>query len=304
MKLWRHVVTLTVVGVVSVSDLLTKRWAEENLATQDHLLPVRAEGAHTVGDAIRQRFPELTDADLSQAVYRVNEAVKFSGEERLIEVASQWSPLYGFLAFPSGRLDKFATRIALPNRDEAETVTLVSLLKMRLPHLDDKERKATLEKGLFPFRGPVDLVDPSSPATEGALYALAKREIILIPNHLDFSYAENPAGAWGLLSGVDDDLRRNIFFVLSIVAIGVVLYLLIRPPSQSLLSLIALSAILGGAIGNVVDRLTLHYVVDFIHMYWGDYHWPRYNIADIGITLGVVALLLSSWARGRKQKDP
>lgn len=316
----RYTIVLSVVVVTLALDLWTKRWAERNLATDIHLLPVVAQGVlpgTTVGDVVRSRWPDLDDRTLTGSVYRVESGRRFSPDLSLLRLVDDGQPIRGLFVFDRGDFSAFARRVTLPDlaseerrlaqpgltldevraraRRALDGLTLDAFLAEVLPHLSKDERLSTIEKGLFLDRGRRDLVPPSSVAEEGALYLVGHRQVVLIPEHLDFSYVENPAGAWGLLADVDDDTRRTVFFVLSLVAIGVVVALLVRPPSDRLVPLVALGGILGGAIGNVVDRLTKHYVVDFIHMYWGEYHWPRYNIADIGITVGVVVLLLTSW---------
>ncbi len=323
----RYGVVFAVVALTAASDLWTKRWAERNLATDSHLLPVWARGiapGTLVGEVVRSRFPDLDDVSLQGSLFRVDTAMRFSPQDRVFRIVQNAPPITGFFVFDNGDVDGFARRVERPDpaaeerrialdnpglspeevrrRLGLDEVTLDAFLAQALPHLSDAQRRRTIEQGLFPARGRRDLVSPSSPAEEGALYLVGHRQVVLIPGHLDFSYVENPAGAWGMLADVDEDVRRTVFFVLSLVAIGVVVALLVRPPSERLVPLVALGGILGGAIGNVVDRLSTHYVVDFIHMYWGDYHWPRYNIADIGITVGVIVLLLASGPR--KPKAP
>jgi signal peptidase II len=66
---------------------------------------------------------------------------------------------------------------------------------------------------------------------------------------------------------------------------------------------LALALILGGALGNLVDRLLYGHVIDFIDLYYGDWHWPTFNIADSAITLGAALLLLDAFA-GHREKVP
>lgn len=77
----------------------------------------------------------------------------------------------------------------------------------------------------------------------------------------------------------------------ALVAIGVVAYLLVRSPGRLLLS-IGLALILGGALGNVIDRLRFGQVVDFLDFHAGGYHWPAFNVADSAITVGAALLIL------------
>ena len=65
---------------------------------------------------------------------------------------------------------------------------------------------------------------------------------------------------------------------------------------------LSLSSILGGAIGNVVDRLQHGYVVDFLDFYWGTSHFPSFNVADMGITLGAILLILDEVLRAKRAK--
>jgi signal peptidase II len=314
----RYGVVAGVTCLVAVTDLVTKRWAETALATEDHLIPIHQSDfpqAKTVRELARSRFPDLEDADLNGQVYCLREIPAFS-KETLVQDAflDAVSPL-GFFVFDRGDTRGFARRVFLVSfqrdveRDTARReldrvlkMPLAQFLSEKLSHLDEDDIEKTLKGGVFPIRSQDILVNPDSSVVNGAIYLLASRTITLIPNYLDFSYVENPAGAWGLLSGVDETTRKNVFFALSVVAIIAVLVLLVRPPGTDIWSLASLGMIMGGAIGNVVDRLTLGYVVDFIHMYWGNYHWPKYNVADIGITVGVVILFLISTFQKKKPR--
>jgi signal peptidase II len=318
----RYGIVLGVTVVLAVSDLVTKRWAETALATEEHLIPVHQSDfpqAKNVRELVKSRFSDIEEADLAGKVYCLPEIPSFSREILVQDALSDAVSPVGFFVFDKGDTRGFARRMFLVSfergferdmaRREFERVLkmpLADFLKQRLTHLDEDDIEKTLKGGVFPIRSQDILASPDSKVMNGAIYLLASRTITLIPNHLDFSYVENPAGAWGLLSGMDESTRKNVFFVLSLVAIVAVIVLLVRPPSTDIWSLASLGMIMGGAIGNVVDRLTLGYVVDFIHMFWGNYHWPKYNVADIGITVGVIVLLLISTfqkKKGRQEKD-
>jgi signal peptidase II len=90
------------------------------------------------------------------------------------------------------------------------------------------------------------------------------------------------------------------FFVVVAVAVSVALIAWLRQLQrhQAWLAL-ALALVLGGALGNVWDRITLGYVVDFVDLYYGDWHWPAFNIADSAITVGAIMLLLDA-VRGER----
>ena len=72
---------------------------------------------------------------------------------------------------------------------------------------------------------------------------------------------------------------------------GVILWMVFRLPQDQKVELLALSLIFGGALGNVIDRARLGEVIDFIDVYYHNYHWPAFNLADSAITIGVILLL-------------
>ena len=107
-----------------------------------------------------------------------------------------------------------------------------------------------------------------------------------------FSFLAN-AGGW----------QRWFFVVLAIVVSIVLLVWLIRLPRREWLSGLGLGLILGGAVGNVADRIRLGYVVDFIDVHWAGWHYPAFNVADSAITCGVALLLLDMILVGRRDKE-
>lgn len=117
--------------------------------------------------------------------------------------------------------------------------------------------------------------------------------VTLIRDYLDFTYAENCGGAWGLLHGARESLRRPFFLLVTIAAVAYIVHLYRTLERGQRVMKVALPLVLGGAIGNLVDRVRLGYVVDFIHMHWRHRsHWPTYNVADIAITVGIGLMLL------------
>jgi signal peptidase II len=117
------------------------------------------------------------------------------------------------------------------------------------------------------------------------------RRVQLIEGYLSFSYVRNPGAAWGFLARSSASFRRPFFIGISLVAMLFILYLFIRlEPGQRLL-LLALSLVMGGAIGNFIDRVRFNYVVDFIDFHIRQkFKWPTFNVADVAITIGVVFL--------------
>ena len=128
----------------------------------------------------------------------------------------------------------------------------------------------------------------------------------LIPGHLDFVLAKNRGGAWGLLQDTPESVRRPFFLVVSLLAIAFIVSLYRRlAPSQRALRW-GLPLVLGGALGNLIDRIRYSHVIDFIHahMKWGgkDHSWPTFNVADIAICIGVGLMAIDMFSGPKKPK--
>ncbi|HVF24134.1 MAG TPA: signal peptidase II [Pyrinomonadaceae bacterium] len=116
-------------------------------------------------------------------------------------------------------------------------------------------------------------------------------ERVLIPGFVRFLYTENPGIAFGQLQE-GGSFGRWFFVVLAVAAAIAVFYYFLRTPRNDDRVLGACALLLAGIVGNLTDRIRLGYVVDFIVVHAGEYHWPTFNIADASITIG--ALLLAS----------
>lgn len=103
--------------------------------------------------------------------------------------------------------------------------------------------------------------------------------------------AGNKGAAWGLFRDLPETWRVPFFVAIAAVAVVVIVLFYRSARGQKVLS-VALTLILGGALGNLADRVRLGYVVDFIDWYYGDWHWPTFNVADIAISVGVGLLLV------------
>jgi signal peptidase II len=90
--------------------------------------------------------------------------------------------------------------------------------------------------------------------------------------------------------------QRLFFSVIAMIASVVIVYMLRKHPTQKLFCF-ALALVLGGALGNLYDRLTLGYVVDFLFFHYQEYYWPAFNVADSAISVGVVLLLIDSFKK-------
>lgn len=119
-------------------------------------------------------------------------------------------------------------------------------------------------------------------------------QTIAVMPFVNFTYVHNTGAAFSFLSQAGGWQRW--FFALFAVVISLVLLVwLIRLKPHERLLAVALSLVLGGAIGNLIDRVALGYVIDFIDVYYQSWHWPVFNIADCAITIGVALLVLDSF---------
>ena len=107
----------------------------------------------------------------------------------------------------------------------------------------------------------------------------------IIKGFLDFIYTENPGIAFGQLQE-GGAFGRWFFVVLAVVAAVAVFYYFIRTPRNDDRVLGACALLLAGIVGNLTDRARLGYVIDFIVLHAGNYHWPTFNVADASITIG------------------
>jgi signal peptidase II len=130
-----------------------------------------------------------------------------------------------------------------------------------------------------------------------------RENISVIDGLFRFRYVENCASAFGLMNSVPEAFRFPFFLVVSFLALGFIPYLYIKTPPDQRLMLYGLPFILGGAVGNLLDRLIFRYVIDFIEWYitigQKVRQWPTFNIADVAIVVGIGLMVLQMIPRKR-----
>ena len=114
---------------------------------------------------------------------------------------------------------------------------------------------------------------------------------VLVHGLFDLVHVRNTGVAFSLLSNLDHRWVHPFLILATVLAVGAVLAYIAYLPCRGAAP-VGLGLILGGAIGNLIDRARLGYVVDFLDLYWRGHHWPTFNVADVGITVGVVLLLI------------
>lgn len=147
-------------------------------------------------------------------------------------------------------------------------------------------------------------------------HLMVGERIPIIDGIFDIVHVQNRGAAFGLFSNASESVRRPFFYTTSIAALLFLLYYFVTTPTEESSTLAALSLVLGGAIGNVSDRILRGSVVDFLSVHWYDtvwtptilgsslyipLDWPAFNVADSAITVGVFGLLATAF-RHRKAR--
>jgi len=128
--------------------------------------------------------------------------------------------------------------------------------------------------------------------------ALAHRPVPLVGDWLSLQLVYNPGAAFGIHVG---DYSRWVFMALALVALVVLGSMVRQTDGSQLLRLTALGLVCGGAVGNLIDRVTsARGVVDFIDVWIGPFHWPTFNVADMAVSCGAVLLAVILWNEGRR----
>ena len=116
--------------------------------------------------------------------------------------------------------------------------------------------------------------------------------ISVIPGFFRIAHLENPGAAFGIFSDTPTPLKLGLLIALSVIALVVVTILLWKSSTSLSSTSIGLALILGGAIGNLWDRILHHRVTDFLLFYYHQYEWPAFNLADSAIVVGATLLVL------------
>lgn len=121
--------------------------------------------------------------------------------------------------------------------------------------------------------------------------------ITVIPGFFNITYGTNPGAAFGFLAKAPPAFRTLFLILVSIVAIVLILYFIVKNKATDNLLTLSLSFIMGGAIGNLVDRVRAGEVTDFLDFSLASYHWPAFNMADSFISIGAVILIYEIFKR-------
>jgi signal peptidase II len=127
---------------------------------------------------------------------------------------------------------------------------------------------------------------------------------IVIPGFLDFTHVRNTGAAFGLLNAVDFPGKAVVIALVAFVALLVMASYAAQLPPAHRLARTGLTLVLGGAAGNLIDRIRQGYVVDYVDAYWRGWHFWAFNVADAAITIGVILIVLDLLRPPRAASQP
>jgi len=131
------------------------------------------------------------------------------------------------------------------------------------------------------------------------------QSIPIVPGYFDFTFVLNPGAAFSLLATLPERIRSPFFILISVAAAVLIVVYRARHLRGHRLATVSLGLILGGAVGNLIDRIRYGVVVDFLDAHVHQYHWPVFNVADSAISVGVTLLLIEmllEWRRERRSQ--
>ena len=124
----------------------------------------------------------------------------------------------------------------------------------------------------------------------------------VIDGFFNLVYVMNPGAAFGFLAGASATFRYIFFIGITTVAILAIIYYLVKSQHGSTVTVVSLTLIFGGAVGNLIDRIRFGAVVDFLDIYINTCHWPAFNVADSAITVGAILMIWEMITSTKKRK--
>lgn len=123
--------------------------------------------------------------------------------------------------------------------------------------------------------------------------------VTVIPGFFDITHVRNTGAAFGMLNSMDFAYKPAVMVIVALAALAAVASYALTLPATQRVARFGLALILGGAVGNLIDRATMGYVIDFVDVYWRGVHFWAFNVADSAITVGVTLMLLDVLGVGR-----
>lgn len=315
------IAVIALIAVWLVADLWSKHWADTTLADLRHPQVVRVtadEVGERIGEVVERRLglnPGPARDQALASLRRLSTPLSLTSEDRVFGPDAPGGKATGFYVFwrddltlPPRRVDKTtpfemsfwasqanpeASGGALMEAVQAEVreVTFPQWLSDRIRRVSEAGASSLLTGRIHPTGALSPPVAPASLIQEGDVFLVQRHEVNVMGDWWKFSYAENTGAAFGFLKSVNANLRESIFGVLTLIVIFFIGRIIWQTPARHRLIHLSMASVLGGALGNLVDRVRYGYVIDFIDMHLGFMHWPTYNIADIAISVGVGLLI-------------
>jgi signal peptidase II len=127
------------------------------------------------------------------------------------------------------------------------------------------------------------------------------QRVEVIPGFFNIIHVRNTGGAFGIFGGEKGGLGSILFVVVSVIAVGAIIFFFIKIRETERTLALSFSLVLSGAMGNLIDRLRYGEVVDFLDFHLSTYHWPAFNVADSAICIGIGLMALELLIRDRKR---
>lgn len=125
----------------------------------------------------------------------------------------------------------------------------------------------------------------------------------IIENFFDITHVHNTGAAWSFGANAGKTFRVIMFLILPVIAVGIFAVVLIKSLKGPFYMSLVYALIIAGAIGNLIDRFSLGYVVDFIDVHWYEHHFPIFNIADISISIAFILIVIDSLFLAKKREE-
>jgi signal peptidase II len=128
--------------------------------------------------------------------------------------------------------------------------------------------------------------------------------IPIVPGFFSITYVRNPGAAFGMFSEAHGLLRMGFLVSVSLVAVVMLTVFFLKSPHAERVSRVAAVLVMGGALGNLIDRVRFGEVIDFLDVFVGRLHWPAFNVADSAITIGIGMFIVSAWREREMRRRP
>lgn len=198
--------------------------------------------------------------------------------------------------------DKIRNPIILEVSDKDAGKTVEELLTGEFTYNSESEVEEIASR--FTVDGDEQRLSPETELKAGDTVKVLYRKVTVIDKYWDFEYTENRGAAFGILSEGESPWRHPFFVVITLIAMGVIGYMMMGIKPERPLAVWGLSLIAAGAVGNFIDRLAYGAVIDFVVWKYTDaYRWPTFNVADSLICIGV-GLMVIEILRGGEPFEP